>query len=105
MGVKMNPDVAKLCLFSVGGDLALRKYALEGGASNAALGLTGYAMALNSLVEMYRGGMALGVANNVWNATTGLVEMLLSVYLGENLAHEDWIGGVLIISGLLFVRV
>lgn len=101
----MNPDVAKLCLFSVGGDLALRQYAHEGGASNVALGLAGYAMALKSLVEMYRGGTSLGVANNVWNASTGIVEMVLSVYLGENLAHEDWVGAALIVTGLLFVRI
>lgn len=98
-----SEQVTKLCLFSVGGDLALRDYAKTGSSVNYVLGMGGYFLALTSLVDMYKAGQSLGTANNIWNASTGLLEMLLSVYLGENIAHEEWAGAALIAAGFLFI--
>jgi multidrug transporter EmrE-like cation transporter len=96
-------DVAKLCLYSVGGDLALRDYALTGNTMNLGLGYLGYGLALRSLISMYQAGKSLGAANNIWNSTTGLLEMLLSVYLGEHVAQEQWAGAILVCTGLLLI--
>jgi len=104
--MKMNStteQVTKLCLFSVGGDLSLREYAKTGSTLNYSLGMLGYFLALNSLTDMYKAGESLGTANNLWNASTGLLEMLLSIYLGEHIAKAEWAGAALIGAGFLFI--
>ena len=99
-------DIIPLCLTEIVGDTGFKWFANQGGATNLAIGLTGYAGVMYYLVRSLQGSSII-VVNTAWDGVSTLLENAFALFvLGERYEHAmQYVGMALVLLGVYFLKV
>jgi len=98
-------DIGALIITEIIGDFGFQKFANSGGLSSFCVGVGGYIGVIYYLIRSLQGSQIL-LVNAVWDGLSALIESVAAIiFLGEYFTDPfKYIGIVLIIIGLMFVR-
>jgi len=98
-------NIVLLSIIEIFGDFELEKYANTNNLQYLSSGLLGYAGVVYFLIRSLRERNILFV-NAAWDGVSAIVETLAAIFiLGQRMnSISEWIGLVLIISGLFFLH-
>ena len=98
-------NVFLLSLVEIFGDFQLEKYANTNNLNNLSLGTLGYGGVVYFLIQSLRQRNILFV-NAAWDGMSAIIETLAAIFiLGQRMnSVNEWVGLILIISGLFFLH-
>ena len=99
-------QILALSVVEIGGDVALKQYANDGGILYLWLGILGYIGVVILLIIALQGSSILMV-NNAWDGTSSLLESLFAfVVLGERFENYlQYVGVGSILIGLYLLKI
>lgn len=99
-------EIGAIALTEILGDFGYKKFANEGGLGNFAAGTAGYIGVIFFLIRSLQGSTVL-LVNSAWDGISAIIESIAAMLiLGERLDDpQQYIGIVLIIAGLFFLKI
>lgn len=93
-----------LTLTEIIGDFGFSKFADTGSSAGLTQGFVGYAGVIWFLIKCLKGANVMWV-NGMWDGVSGLLETIAAyVILGNRLEGLQYVGIVLIVAGLFFLK-
>ncbi len=99
-------EIGAIALTEIVGDFGYKKFANEGGINNFVIGTVGYIGVVFFLIKSLQGSTVL-LVNSAWDGISAIIETIAAmVILGERLDDpQQYIGIVLIVAGLFFLKI